>query len=160
MEDRGHELPEQGRLAGMAVTAPITRTQHVVLRAAVLSFKEKAPRGRAPVSLHVGVPDRSFASHVVAPGQALDQGLRTDIVAALLQRTAAQGSLRWGWLTRVGSLALHDADAAWSAAWYAACAEAEVDVPIVIVTRSGWRDPRTGVCREWGRLRRRSGVAS
>lgn len=145
----------------MPVLAPITRTQHVVFRAAVLSFKESAPRGRAPMSLHVGVPDTANACHVVLPGQALgqalDQALRTDIAAGLLQRTAAQAPDRWGWLARVGSLALHDADVVWSAAWYAACAEGEVDVPFVVVTRTGWRDPRTGVGREWSRLRRRSG---
>jgi len=144
----------------MPVTAPITRTQHTMFRAAVLCFKETAPRGRAPVTLHVGVPDQAFASHVVLPRQALDQALRTDIAAALLQRTSAQSPHRWGWLTRVGTLALHDADVVWSAAWYAACAEAEVDVPLMIVTRTGWRDPRTGVRREWSRLRRRSGASS
>jgi hypothetical protein len=141
----------------MPVIAPITRTQHVVFRAAVLSFKESAPRGRAPVTLHVGVPDAANACHVVLAGQALDQALCTDIAAGLLQRTAARAPNRWGWLTRVGSLALHDADVLWSAAWYAACAEAEVEVPLVVVTRTGWRDPRTGVGREWSRLRRRSG---
>ncbi len=140
----------------MPVTAPITRTQHTALRAAVLSFKETSPRGRAPTSLHVGIPDKIFASHVVLPRQGLDQALRTDIAAALLQRTTLQSSRRWGWLTRLGSLALHDADVVWSAAWYAACAEADLDLPFVVVTRTGWRDPRTGVQREWSRLRRRS----
>ena len=144
----------------MPVVAPITRTHHEVFREAVLCFKEATPRGRVPVALHVGVPGRTTGCHVVVPGQALDQALRTDIAAALLQQTAHFGAHRWTWLTRVGSLTLHDADVVWSAAWYAACAEAEVDVPLVIVTRAGWRDPRTGVSREWTRLRRRSGGAS
>ncbi len=146
----------------MPVSAPITRTEHAVLRAAVLEFKEATPRGRVPVSLHVGVPGRASARHLVERGQSLDQSLRTDIAAALLQRTSAAGdqrwAQRWAWLTRSGSLALHDADVAWAAAWYAACAEREVDVPFVVVTRTGWTDPRTGVLREWSRLRRRSGV--
>lgn len=142
----------------MPLSAPITRTEHSVFRAAVIDFKEATPRGRAPVSLHVGVPGRAVARHVVERGQPLDQALRTDISAALLQRTAAAAGHRWAWLTRSGSLALHDADVAWSAAWYAACAEAEVDVPFVVVTRTGWRDPRTGVVRQWSRLRRRSGA--
>ena len=43
----------------MPVSAPITRTEHSVFRAAVIEFKETTPRGRAPVSLHVGVPGRS-----------------------------------------------------------------------------------------------------
>jgi hypothetical protein len=140
----------------MPLAAPITRTEHSVFRAAVIDFKESAPRGRAPVSLHVGVPGRVVARHVVDPGQVLDQALRTDISAALLQRTAAAAGHRWAWLTRTGALTLHDADVAWSAAWYAACAEAGVDVPFVVVTRTGWRDPRTEVRREWSRLRRRS----
>lgn len=142
----------------MSVAAPITRTEHSVLRTAVIEFKETMPRGRAPVSLQVGVPGRSVARHVVAQGQSLDQALRTDIAAALLQQTSPAGSQRWAWLTRSGSLVLHDADVAWSAAWYAACAEREVDVSFVVVTRTGWRDPRTGVLREWSRLRRRSGT--
>jgi hypothetical protein len=139
----------------MPLSAPITRTEHAVLRAAVIDFKEATPRGRAPVSLHVGVPGRA-AGHLVERGQVLDQALRTDIAAALIQRTGAAEGRRWAWLTRSGALELHDADAAWSAAWYAACAESGVDVPFVVVTRTGWRDPRSGVRREWSRLRRRS----
>lgn len=143
----------------MSLSAPITQAEHRVFRAAVIAFKEAVPRGRAPVSLHVGVPGSTVASHVVERGQALDQALRTDISAALLQRTSAARQ-RWAWLTRGGALALHDADVVWSAAWYAACAEAVVDVPFVVVTRTGWRDPRTGIQREWSRLRRRSARAS
>ena len=141
----------------MPLSAPITRTEHSVLRAAVIDFKESSPRGRAPVSLQVGVPGRAVARHVVGPGQVLDQALRTDIAAALLQRSTPAAGHRWAWLTRSGSLSLHDADVAWSAAWYAACGEASVDVPFVVVTRTGWRDPRSEVLREWSRLRRRSG---
>ncbi len=144
----------------MPLFAPITRLEHRALRAAVLEFKEAHPRGRAPVSLWVGFPGGDSVGHVVAPGQDLDQALRTDISAALLQRTQRYGPQRWAWLTRTGTVsALHDADAAWSCAWYAACAEARVDVPFVVVTRSGWRDPRTGVIREWRRLRRHGGAA-
>ena len=139
----------------MPVSAPITRTEHSVLRTAVIDFKEASPRGRTPLSLHGGALDSAAVRHVVEPGQLLDQALRTDIAAALLQRTAAVGP-RWAWLTRSGSVALHDADVVWSAAWYAACAEVGVDVPFVVVTRTGWRDPRSGVLREWSRLRRRS----
>lgn len=142
----------------MPLSAPITRTEHAVFRAAVIEFKEAMPRGRAPVSLQIGAPGRVVARHVVERGQVLDQALRTDIAAALLQRTAAAAGHRWAWLTRTGPLALHDADVAWSAAWYAACAEAGVDVPFVVVTRTGWRDPRSDVRREWSRLRRRSGT--
>ena len=64
----------------MPLSAPITRTEHSALRAAVIDFKEATPRGRAPVSLQVGVPGRAVARHVVERGQPLDQALRTDIV--------------------------------------------------------------------------------
>lgn len=138
------------------VSAPITRVQHAVFRAAVIDFKESHPRGRAPITLHVGTPGRCVASHVVLAGQSLDQALRTDIAAALLQRTSPAHPHRWAWLARTGALGLHDADVVWAAAWYAACAEAAVDVPLVVVSRAGWRDPRSGVGREWSRLRRRS----
>lgn len=145
----------------MPLTAPITRAEHLTWRAAVLAFKEAHPRGRPPIALHAGVPGslHHCVSHVVGTGQDLDQTLRTDIAAALLQRTAALHPHRWAWLARGGGLETHDADLAWSSAWTAACAEAGTDVPLVVVTRSGWRDPRNGVGHEWRRLRRRSGVA-
>jgi hypothetical protein len=76
----------------MPLAAPITRSEHALLRAAVIDFKEATPRGRAPVSLLVGVPGHAVARHVVEPGQVLDQALRTDLAAALLQRTSAAAS--------------------------------------------------------------------
>jgi len=124
------------------------------LRMAVLLLKEECPRGGMPMTMRAGDPLTVHHVHRVEPGQRLDHGLRSDLVAGLLQRTSSQPS-RWGWLTRAGPLTLHDEDAAWSAAWYAACAELGVRLRFVVVTRQGWRDPRTGESRQWQRLRRR-----
>ena len=57
------------------------------------------------------------------------------------------------WLTRPGELDLQDVDAAWLAASRAAFAEAERELTFVVVTRTGWRDPRTATQRTWRRLR-------
>ena len=59
------------------------------------------------------------------------------------------------WLTRAGDLDLQDVDAAWLSAARAAGAEAGIDLTLVVVTRRGWSDPRSGVSREWKRLRSR-----
>jgi hypothetical protein len=50
---------------------------------------------------------------------------------------------------------VEDLDLAWLAAARSASAEAAVALVLVVVTRSGWFDPRTGVRREWKRLRTR-----
>jgi hypothetical protein len=46
-------------------------------------------------------------------------------------------------------------DAEWLSAARSAFAEAGVDLTMVVVTRRGWWDPRSGRRREWKRLRRR-----
>ncbi|PVG83680.1 hypothetical protein DDE18_04970 [Nocardioides gansuensis] len=144
----------------MSLQAPISRDTHVVLRAAVLEFRESESRRRhAPVTIHVGRPDRVSPTWVVGPGQRLDAALRTDIAAGLLHRALADRALRlagtpYAWLTRSGGLDLHDADAAWSAAVRGACADAGLAPVFVVVTRDGWVDPVSGVRREWRRLRR------
>ena len=48
-----------------------------------------------------------------------------------------------------------DLDLAWVQAVRAAGAEAGVELTLVVVTRKGWFDPRSGVRREWKRLRTR-----
>lgn len=149
----------------MPVLAPITRATHVALRAAVLDFRETDRRRRPPPTLHVGLPARQAASFVPEPGTTPDAALAADVVGALLQRSHRDLATLLGdarpdplaWLTRAGSLAVHDADVLWSAATRAAYAEAGLDATFVVVTRDGWLDPVTGVRREWRRLRRRSG---
>lgn len=140
----------------MPLQAPITRTDHTALRAAVLELKECERRRVFPVAVHAGTPGVFTATHRVAPRAGTDHGLRTDLASALLLRAAAGGPSPRAWLTRPGALVLHDADVAWSAAFAAAAAEAGLAVPFVVVTRVGWFDPVSGVRREWRRLRRRS----
>jgi hypothetical protein len=147
----------------MPVLAPIPRATHVALRAAVLGFRETERRRRPPPTLHVGLPPRPSVSFVQQPGASQDAALATDVVGALLQRSRreagdlAGGSAPLAWLTRAGSLGVHDADVLWSGATRAAYAEVGLEPTFVVVTRDGWVDPVTGVGREWRRLRRRSG---
>lgn len=148
----------------MPVQAPITRATHLWLRAAVLDFKETDRRRRPPPTLHVGLPPRHSVSFVHEHDADPDVALATDVVGALLQRWGretgdpADGVAPLAWLTRAGSLEVHDADVLWSSATRAACAEAGVEPTFVVVTRDGWLDPVTGVRRQWRRLRRRSGT--
>lgn len=149
----------------MPVLAPISRATHVALREAVLDFRESDHRRRPPPALHVGVPGGLAASFVPDADAGPDAALAADVVGALLQRSrrdlaalsSAGPPVPLVWLTRAGSLDVHDADVVWSAATRAAYAEAGLDATFVVVTRDGWRDPVTGVGREWRRLRRRSG---
>jgi hypothetical protein len=153
----------------MPVLAPITRATHVALRAAVLELRETERRRRPPPTMHVGLPARHAARFVhdaSEPSEVPDQGLAADVVGALLQRARRElGAVLGGvppvplaWLTRAGSLAVHDADVTWSSATRTAYAEAGLVATFVVVTRDGWVDPSTGVRREWRRLRRRSGA--
>ncbi len=61
----------------------------------------------------------------------------------------------WAWVTRAGPLCLQDVDVAWLGAAVAAAEERGSDVAFVVVTRHGWTDPRSGLRREWKRIRER-----
>jgi hypothetical protein len=100
----------------------------------------------------VGVPGGRTASLDLAGAEPTDPGLRTDLVAALRVRAGA-GSDHLVWLTRPGDLALQDVDARWLSGARAAYDEAQAPLCFVVVTRRGWRDPRSGVGRTWARVR-------
>ncbi|HEY0645051.1 MAG TPA: hypothetical protein VGD39_16600 [Nocardioides sp.] len=138
----------------MALTAPIDRHTHVVLRAATLELVEGEARRRFPTTLHAGVPGRSVR-HVEDPPLA-DAGLRADVVLSLVRRASSLSPRPVLWLTRPGELSPHDDDLRWlgPATW--ACAALGVPVGLVVVTRRGWFDPVSDVRREWRRLRRRT----
>jgi hypothetical protein len=138
----------------MPLQAPITLATHAALRAAVIELKETETRRSFPVVLHAGRP--GGRAHAVPTGPGWDQGLRTDVAGALLMRARAHSPEAIAWLTRPGALVLHDADAAWSAAFTTAFAEAGMPHTFVAVTRAGWFDPVSGVRREWRRLRGRT----
>lgn len=139
------------------IREPVSRQLHQVLRRAVLEHTEAERRATFPAVLHVGTPGGTQAVYAAQPSPEdglVDQSLRTDVVAALLARVAAQPT-PLVWLTRPGELCLQDVDAAWLAAARAAGAEAGRPLPMVVVTRRGWWDPRSDAGRTWRRLRAR-----
>lgn len=150
------------------IQEPVTRPMATVLRRAVLDHAVTERRRAFPPLIHVGRPGGREEVFAVEPEAPLDQALRApldhapldhalrcDVVAALLRRAGRYGAVPMVWLTRPGDLDLQDLDAAWLAAARAATAEAGVGLTLVVVTRHGWRDPRSGVRRDWKRLRAR-----
>lgn len=140
------------------IAEPLERRLHEALRRAVFDHALSEPRRVFAPLLHVGRPGGAQAVFAFGAGEPADHSLRTDVVAALLRRTRPPDSPDSGplvWLTRPGPLDLQDVDAAWLAAARAAGAEAGLPLTLVVVTRSGWRDPRSGVGRVWKRVRAR-----
>lgn len=132
---------------------PLEPATAAMLRRAVLRLCTGERRRVFGPVLHVGHPDGPVATYAVDPRARLDPAVRTDLVAALLRRLPAPGPAPLVWLTRTGELALHDEDAVWLAAALQAFAESGRSLTLVVVTRRGWWDPRSGVRREWKRLR-------
>jgi hypothetical protein len=138
------------------IREPVPRPLAVVLRRAALAHARAEHRRGYPPLLHVGVPGGAEEVFTLAPGDPTDHAIRADVVAAMLQRVRrVSGAVPLVWLTRAGPLDLQDVDAAWLAAARTATAEAGVVLTMVVVTRHGWADPRTGVRRQWKRLRER-----
>lgn len=139
------------------IQEPVGRALHVVLRRAVLDHTVTERRRVYPPLVHVGRPGGPEDVFAVEHGEDahFDHALRCDVVAALLRRSLRSGSVPMVWLTRAGELDLQDVDARWMAAARAASAEAGIGLTLVVVNRRGWRDPRSGVGREWKRLRQR-----
>lgn len=140
----------------MALQAPIERSTHVALRAAVLDLVESEPRRQFPAVLLAGRPGGPPGGSVrhVADGTG-DAGLRADIDLALLRRAGASTPRPHVWLTRPGELSVHDEDLRWLGPVSWAAAALGQQTSLVVVTRRGWFDPVSGVRREWRRLRRR-----
>lgn len=132
-----------------------TRPTHAALRRAVLDLRVSERRKQFPPVLHVGIPGGlvlHLAHHCEGP---VEHGLRADLVAACLRRARTATPEPLVWLTRTGGFVLEDPDAAWLSAARSAYAEAGVPLTMVVVTRRGWWDPRSGDRREWKRLRQR-----
>jgi hypothetical protein len=132
------------------LTEPLSSADRRALRTAVLALARSTRARRIPPSVHIGVPGGPTITMDVDP--AWDHGLRTEMVGAALR---AQADPPWVWVTRSGPLAFQDVDAAWLGSTVAASAEREVDLAFVVVTRGGWIDPRSGLRREWKRIRSR-----
>ena len=130
---------------------PLPARERRLLRTAVLAFATTEHRHHAPPLLHVGTPGGPTVT--VADDRAWDHGLRTEIVGAVLR---SLDDPAWVWVTRTGPLAtVQDVDAAWLAPAVAAAQERGGDPAFVVVTRHGWRDPRSGTSQQWRRIRQR-----
>jgi hypothetical protein len=82
----------------------------------------------------------------------LDAGLRSDVVAGLLD--GADPDWTTAWLARPGTPEPHDLDGAWLAAARAGfAAHGRTLAAFYVLTRCGWRDAVTGETRTWVRLR-------
>lgn len=134
---------------------PLSPQTCALLRRAVLDFRVSERRKVFAPVLHVGVPGGVGLAHEPRRDEPMEHALRADLVAALLRRTRTGPVEPLVWLTRTGEFVLEDMDAAWLSAARSAYAEAGVGLTMVVVTRRGWWDPRSGRRREWKRLRRR-----
>jgi len=129
---------------------PLPRPAALVLREAVRRHAAGERRRRFAPVLHVGRPGGQEVSAAAALS-GTDHALRSDVCAALLARSGSVPHLVW--LTRPGELEPQDIDLAWLAAARSAYAEAGRDLTWVVVTRHGWWDPRSGLRRQWQRIR-------
>jgi hypothetical protein len=140
------------------IEEPVGRALRSCLRRAVLEHVTGERRRVFPPLLHVGVPagpQAVFAADAEGDRDLLDHAGRTDVLAALLHRAVRRADPPLVWLTRPGELLLQDVDADWLAAARAASAEAGLPLTLVVVTRRGWWDPRSGATCTWRRLRAR-----
>jgi hypothetical protein len=135
------------------IPEPVDPTLAAALRRAVVEHVRIERRRTFPALVHVGVPGGTEEVFAVVPEEPLDHALRADVVAALLQRSRRGSAVPLVWLTRPGALELQDVDADWLSAARSAASEARVVLTLVVVTRSGWMDPRSGAQRVWKRLR-------
>ena len=139
------------------VVEPVSRADQALLRRLVLEHKATGRRHRFPAVLHLGRPGGPETGRVDESEAALDDALRCEVLEAMLRRAAA-GPLTtplMTWLTRPGDLQVQDVDLAWLRVVRAVNGETGRSLPYVVVTRDGWRDPRSGVSRTWRRLRDR-----
>jgi len=140
-----------------AVREPVSGADQAKLRRLVVEHKARERRRRFPAVLHVGGPGRPEVGRCAEPldprEEGLDQALRCDVLEAVL-RHAPPGPLMT-WLTRPGDLEAQDRDLAWLRVVVAVNGETGRALPFLVVTREGWRDPRSGVARRWVRVRER-----
>jgi hypothetical protein len=137
----------------MEVNDPVDGEHRRLLRQAVVEHVRSLTGRSVPPVLHVGRPGRGVRRFAIPRDEPTDHALRADVVAAMLGVRAGRTEPPWVWLGRGGDLALHDLDVAWLAAAGTAFAEAGADLTMVVVTRRGWRDPRSGAMQTWVRLR-------
>jgi hypothetical protein len=135
------------------IREPVDRAVQRLLRRAVLDHASSEHRKVFPPVLHVGLPGGRARRFEI--DEVLDHALRVDVVEAMLRPAVERGVVPMLWLTRRGAEGRHDVDGRWSAAVHAAGGELGLALGLVVVTRRGWHDPRTGVGRTWKRIRDR-----
>ena len=140
----------------VAIVEPVPEALLRLLRRAVLDHAAAESRRLYRPVLHVGVPGGSEATFEPREDEPDDQALRVDVVEAMVRRVGRLPGAPLVWLTRPGPLTTQDLDLHWLAASAAAADELRTELRMVVVDRRSWRDPRTGVGRQWQRLRRRS----
>lgn len=151
------DLADRASVSLEGIAEPVPRALAAVLRRAALAHARAERRRVFPSLLHVGNPCGAEEAFALREGDPDDHAVRADVVAAMLQRSRrVAGAVPLVWLTRAGPLELQDVDAAWLSSARTAAAEAGVVLTLVVVTKRGWFDPRSGVRREWQRLRDRS----
>ncbi len=133
-----------------ALLDPLPVRDRRLLREAVLDLATTEYRHHFPPVLHVGTPGGTTLA--VTDDRGWDHGLRTEMVGALLRSLEDPA---WVWVTRAGPLSPQDVEMAWLGPTVSAARERGADPAFVVVTRHGWRDPRSEVGREWRRIRRR-----
>ncbi len=154
-EESGAESPVQSGLQ-----APLSVRMQKVLRRAVYDHALSERRPPYPTRLHVGIPGGASAVHAVVPEAPTDHALRVDVVSAMTARLGPQ-ILPLVWITRPGDLTpVQDADQEWLAAATQAFGEQGRALVFVVVTRTGWHDPRSGLTQRWARMRMRPTSAS
>ena len=135
------------------IAEPVPEPLGSRLRAAVRDHAWRERRRVYPPALHVGVPGGTTATFRPADDADLDPALRVDVVEAMVRRVRRAPGPPVVWLSRPGPLDTQDVDLRWLAATAAAARELGLDLPMVVVDRRGWRDPRTGAGRTWTRFR-------
>lgn len=138
------------------IEEPVPTLLQRVLRHAVREHAAAEGRCQLPPALHVGIPGGRVRTFALPDDGPLDLALRTEAVEAMCRDHLAGDVVPLVWLTRTPEG--HDVeDLAWAAAVGCAGAELGVRLDLVVVTRRSWRDPRSGVGRQWTRLRRPPG---
>lgn len=139
---------------GHGLVDPVGGDLERLLRHAVLAHARAERRRSYPAILHVGDPRTHEQVFPIVPEEQIDDALGADIVAAMRSRSSLERPVVW--LTRPGVLAPQDIDLRWLRSARRAYAEAGVPLVFVVAGRHGWLDPRTGLRREWRRLRSRT----
>jgi hypothetical protein len=145
-----------------ALVEPVPRPLLQELRLVVARLRRAQPRRSFAPGVHVGTAADQCVSFIPRDTDAMDDGLRGDVVTSLLLRsrtgtpTVSPGDTApLVWLSRPGSPQWHDFESAWLGPAVRAYAEADLSLTLVVVTKGGWVDPRSGVGRSWVRLRLR-----